>query len=65
MNSATWKMAAVVDSFQYKRLVLKAVPRVGDVQESKEKSFWKKFKVCNIAFATLLPSRVSLLYVYP
>ena len=41
------EMAAVVDSFQYKRLVLKAVPRVGDVQESKEKSFWKKFKVCN------------------
>ena len=38
-------MAAVVDRFEYKRLVLKAIPRVGNVQESKENSFWKKFKV--------------------
>lgn len=38
-------MAAVVDSFEFKRLVLKSTPRAADAQESKENSFWKKFKV--------------------
>ena len=38
-------MAAVVDRFEFKRLVLKATPRVGDEEESKENSFWRKFKV--------------------
>ena len=36
---------AVVDKFQYKKLVLKRTPRVGDKRESKENSFWRKFKV--------------------
>ena len=40
----TWTMA-VVDKFQYKKLVLKRTPRVGDKRESKENSFWRKFKV--------------------
>ena len=38
-------MAAVVDRFEFKRLVLKATPRVGSAEESKENSFWRKFKV--------------------
>jgi U3 small nucleolar RNA-associated protein 15 len=37
-------MAAVVDRFEFKRLVLKATPRVGSAEESKENSFWRKFK---------------------
>ena len=38
-------MAAVVDRFEFKRLVLKATPRVGSAEESRENSFWRKFKV--------------------
>ena len=34
-----------MDQFEFKRLVLKATPRVGDAQESRENSFWRKFKV--------------------
>ena len=39
------EMAAVVDKFEFKRLVLKATPRLGDAEETREAGFWKKFKV--------------------
>ena len=47
-------MAAVVDRFEFKRLVLKATPRVGSAEESKENSFWRKFKVGGTMRASFL-----------
>ena len=57
-------MAAVVDRFEFKRLVLKATPRVGSAEESKENSFWRKFKVGGTMRAFFFGSACGLCVFY-